>query len=511
MSRITVPALGSVGVIADVQPHELPDSGLSDALNIRFRDGGAERITGDVQVFTAPSVTPYHIQVYATAEGRFIVHAGLAAVYVDDGTTRTDITGTAPTGAIDNRWTGGTLNGVLVLNNGVDKPMYWGGNVANNLATLTGWDTNWKCAVLRPHKNYLVALDFTKSATRYPNMVKWSAAADPGTVPSSWDEADATIDAGEIDLSDSPGSIVDAIPLGDTLIIYKETSMYAMTYIGGQYIWQFSKLPGEYGMLARGCGCVIPAGHLVLSRGDVVVHSGQGAQSILSGKMRRWLFNSMDSTYFARSFVVSNPAMSEAWICFPTANNDTCNRALIWNWQDSTFAIRELDRVTYGCSGVFAFNVDGSWAGDSRTWDTDATAWSQADMTASQAGIIMCSSAPSILAMDTGSDFHGSTYTAKIEKLGLSLGMPDRVKTIRSLFPRIDGANGNTVYVQVCGGMDVEGPYEWSAPVPYVIGETYRADSFATGRFLGFRIYSTGNFTWRVRSVDIDIAQQGFY
>ena len=264
-------------------------------------------------------------------------------------------------------------------------------------------------------------------------------------------------------------------------------------------------------MLARGCGCIVPADHLVLTRGDVIVHSGQGAQSILSGKMRKWLFSTMDSTNFARAFVVSNPSYSEAWICFPTANSTTCNRALIWNWNDNTFTVRELDRVTYGCSGVFAFSVDGTWAGDSGSWDSDATTWSQSEMTASQAGIILCSTAPSILSVDTGTDFHGTAFTSKVERTGLSVGVPDRVKTIRSVFPRIDGATGQTVYIQVGGAMDVEGPYEWSSPVPYVIGETYRADSFASGRFLGFRIYSSGSFLWRIRSIDIDLVQRGTY
>ena len=511
MTRITTPALGSVGVVADLPPHELPDGALSDALNIRFRNGNAEKILGDVQVLTAPAVTPYHIQLYSTADSRFIVHAGLTAVYVDDGATRTDITGTAPTGAVDNRWTGGTLNGVLVMNNGVDKPMYWGGNIANNLATLTGWDSTWKCASLRPHKNYLVALDMTKGSTRYPNMVKWSAAADPGTVPASWNEADPTIDAGEVDLADSPGILVDAMPLGDTLIIYKETSMYAMSYIGGAFIWQFSKLPGEYGMLARGCGCLVPAGHLVVSRGDVIVHSGQGAQSILTGKMRNWLFNSMDSTYFSRTFVVSNPSMSEAWICFPTTGNTTCNRALIWNWLDNTFTVRELDRVTYGCSGVFAFSVDNTWAGDSGSWGSDATTWSQSEMTASQAGVILCTTAPAIISADTGTDFHGTAFTARAERTGLALGAPDKVKTLKAIYPRIDGTTGKTVYIQAGGAMDVEGPYSWSDPVPYVIGSTYKACTFASGRFLAYRVYSSESFTWRIRSIDLDFAVRGQY
>ena len=509
--RAIISSLGSVGVIADVQPQELPDSGLSDALNIRFRDGSAERIAGDAAALATPSVTPYHIQLFSTADTKYIVHAGLNAVYVDDGTTRTDITGTAPTGVQDNRWTGGTLNGVLVMNNGVDKPMYWGGDTATNLATLTGWNSSWKCASLRPHRNYLVALDVTKGSTRYPTMVKWSSAADPGAVPASWDETNPAIDAGEVDLADSPGSVIDAMPLGDVLIIYKESSMYSMSYIGGQYIWQFSKLPGESGILARGCVCAIPSGHLVLTAGDVVVHQGQAPQSILTGKMRRWLFKTMDSTYFHRSFVVSNPAYNEAWICFPRTGSALCDRALIWNWVDNTFSIRELNNVTYGCSGKFAFSMSSAWSADSNPWSSDPTTWSQSDMTNAMPGIILCTTDPAIISADTGSDFHGTAFAAKIERIGMALGEPGMVKTVRSIFPRIDGATGSKVYIQTGGAMDVEGPYQWSDPVPYTIGSTYRADSFSSGRFIAYRVYSTDNFAWRVKSMDMDYVVRGPY
>lgn len=511
MSRVSIPSLGSVGLIADVQPQELPDSGLSDVLNIRLRNGSAERMLGDRQVLTAPSVTPYYLQIFSTADSKYMIHAGTGAVFADDGATRTDITGPALTGSIDNRWSGGTLNGVFVMNNGVDKPMYWGGNVATDLATLTGWGATWKCSTLRPHKNYLVALDITKGTTRYPTMVKWSAAADPGTIPASWDEADPTIDAGEVDLADSPGVLIDAMPLGDALIIYKESSMYAMSYIGGQYIWQFSKLPGESGMLARGCGCLVPMGHLVLTKGDVVVHAGQGAQSIVNDKVRKWLFDNMSAIYFSRAFVVSNPAYSEAWICFPSGINSSCDKALVWNWSDNTFSVRELSGVTYGCSGMFPITDDNTWAGDSAGWDSDATTWSQSDLSSAQSRVFLCSNTPMIMASDIGSDFHGAGFTAKVERVGMALGAPDRVKVLRAIFPRIDGATGQTVYVQAGGAMDVEGPYAWSDPVPYVIGSTYRADTFASGRFLAWRIYSTGSFIWRIRSIDIDAAPMGIY
>ena len=174
MSIATVSNCGQ-GLNADLTPEELGVGVWSDVSNVRFSNGYAERFRGMTQVFATPAVTPYWIAPYTYVTTKFLVHAGLAAVYVDDGTTRTDVTGTAPTGGIDDRWTGGTLNGIFVCNNGVDLPKYWVGTIATNLVEMSGvgWDTGWRCEALRPFKNFLVALNITKSGTKYPHMVKW--------------------------------------------------------------------------------------------------------------------------------------------------------------------------------------------------------------------------------------------------------------------------------------------------------------------------------------------------
>lgn len=509
--KVTLPAIGSIGVIEDQQPHELPISALSEVQNIRMRDGSAERIAGETEVFTTPSVIPYHVSLYNTATAQFVVHAGIAAVYVDNGAAQTDITGTAPTGSPDDTWTGGVLNGVLIMNNHIDRPQYWGGDTGTNLAVIPDWDATWRAYSVRPFKNYLIALNITKNTTFYPNMVKWSSAADPGAVPASWDITDPAVDAGETDLSETPGTIVDGLAMNDTFIIYKTDSMYAMNYIGGQFIFSFRKLVGEVGALARGCVCNIPSGHLVLTVGDVVVHNGNGPQSILTGKLRRWLFDSIDETYASRSFVVSNPALNEAWICFPETGSDVCTKALMWNWVDNTFSYRDLDSVTCGTSGQYEYTSLASWDSDADAWSTDDSSWNASDIPATESRFLLGNNAPKLLGVDIGTDFDGVAFNAKVERTGLTFDAPDMVKLVRAVFPRIDGTTGGVVYIQVGGAMDVEGSVTWSDPVTYTIGSTYRADVFMTGRFISYRIYSTANLSWRVKSIDFDVQKLGMH
>ena len=513
----TVPLAGQYGLNKDTPAQELPLNAWTTAQNVAFRDGSVERISGYASAFAAPAVTPYYLQAFQTSTAKFWVHCGLTKVYVDDGVTRTDITAaSAPTGAIDDRWSGGSLNGILLLNNGANLPVYWAGNVATPCQTLTGWNVNWTAACIRPLRNYAVALDITKSGTRYRNMVKWSHAADPGAIPSSWDETDATKDAGEQDLSGSD-PVIDLLPLGDVGIIYKERSMWSMKFIGQPFIWQFQRLPGDVGILNRGCVADTPAGHVVLTQGDVVIHQGQGTQSIINAKLRKWLFANIDATNYKRAFVATNPGKNEVWVCFPESSQAACTKALVWNWIDQTWGIRSLPNVTYGSVGVAAYGSISTWSGTATTWAATSGTWDASDVGQSQATLLVTETTPLISAINTATSFNGTAITSIAERTGMVLsdarGNPDphSVKTVMSIRPRIDGTAGQTLTIEIGSQMDIEGPVTWSTGVTYTIGTSYKADAFAVGRFIAVRFTSVGGDPWRVRSFDIEYETSGMY
>lgn len=502
-----------VGLAADLSPEELGDGVWSASSNMRFALGYAARFKGTVQVFAAPAVTPYYIAPYATSTARFWVHAGLAAVYVDDGTTRTDITGTAPTGAIDDRWTGGSINGVLVLNNGKDVPMYWAGDTALNLATIPGWDATWRAVALRPFKNFIVALGITKGAAVYPHMVKWCTTLNPGAISAAgdWDETNPAIDAGEQDLAETSDLIVDALPLGDVLVIYKERSMYAMSYVGAPYIFRFQRLPGESGMLARGCAVNTPLGHVVLTAGDVVLNTGQSVNSIANGLVRDLIFKNIDATNYKRAFVTANPQRSEVWICIPYGTSAVCNKAIVWNWIDKTWAVRELSSVTYGAFGQINYSVSTETWADSATWAEDASSWNENDYSPAEARLLMCHSTPLISLADTKTSDFGALITSSLERTGITMGDAYAIKTVTSIRPKIDGNYGSVVNVQVGYAMYPDVDPTWKTAQPFTIGQSIKIDSSATGRFISIRFSNTDYGAWRMKSFDIDYINAGEY
>lgn len=498
------------GVIADEVPQELPDGAWTSAGNVRFKDGYAQRFSGHTSTFTTPPAAAYHVANYPIAAGNFWIHSGLASTYADNGTTQTDITGTSLTGTADNRFTSCVLGGVYVQNNQADVPSFWAGDTGTNLATVTGWNSAWRCKSLRSFKQYLLALNVTKSTTNFGSMVKWSGAADPGSLPTTWDEADATNDAGEVDLSETPDSIVDGLALGDTFLVYKERSIYGMQATGGNEIFRIFRVPGDHGALAQNCVAEFPGGHCVLTASDVVVHNGTSPQSILNGRMRRYLFGDIDPTNFRRSFLVANHAQQEIWVCYPAIGETTCTKALVWNYQGNTFGVRDLPNATAAAFGPLSVSASDTWDADSDVWDDDTSLWDQVDVSQADKRLLMASTAPALYLMDQSGNFSGTAYTATLQRTGMHFGSPSMVKTVRSVYPRIDGPTGTTVSIQVGAANDPETSPVWSPAVTYTIGSTYKADIFATGRFLSLRISGVRG-SWRFKSLDMDIVERGMY
>jgi hypothetical protein len=67
------------------------------------------------------------------------------------------------------------------------------------------------------------------------------------------------------------------------------------------------------------------------------------------------------------------------------------------------------------------------------------------------------------------------------------------------------------VKIQVGSSMVPDGPVTWKDPVDYTVGTSIEANSMCSGRFLAWRMYTTGNAWWRVRSAQMDIVSQGTY
>ena len=513
MAKVTVAQVGQYGVNKDLSQHELPINVWTDASNIRFLDGSLHQVLGYKELYPTAAVVPYHVLPLNVLGVKTWMYAGANKIYtVANGPGHTNIT--RQTAAVDvnysavrNGWTSCLLGGIPVLNNGVDAPQQW--LLTGKMTALSAWPATYTCAVMRTYKNSLIALNITKAGVNFPFMVKWSHPADPGTVPVSWDPADATRDAGESDLSDGYDKIVDGMVLRDSFMIYKESSIWRMDYIGGPFVYRFSKVLGASGALSKNCIVELDGQHFVFSSSDCLIHDGQTATSVLDKQTRRELFRQIDPDYSDRCFVFVNRLYNEVFVCYPLLGNQTCNRAMVWNMVYKTVSFRDLPFLNHAASGAVDDSSNATWATDGAAWDTDTTVWDSNSSSLTRTLSVMAGDGQKLYLLDSGATFDGATASSFIERIGLSLGVPDKIKTVSRVRPRIYGSIGTTVMVSVGSSDDPFGLVTYQPAVPFTIGVSVNVDIFCTGRYIAIK-FSTGTAQmWRLDSYDIDYRLAG--
>ena len=436
-----------------------------------------------------------------------------------------DITRTSGAYSADvtENWTATVIGGVLVMTNGVDDPQYWAlvsgvPATAQKMQDLNNWDTNDECKSLRAFRSFLVALNVTKSNINYPRLVKWSTEAATQLTPTSWDETSATVDAGEYELADSKGEILDGLPLRDSFMIYKEDSIYSMTYVGTPFIFAFRQLSPSVGALTKNCIAEYDGGHFFFGNGDIYINDGQKVVSILPHKIRDYIFQSIDGEEYKKSFVVADYGRTEMWACFPTAEGarGQCSKAVVWNWTNQAFTIRDLpDLAHIGYGSVDDPNSFTTWAAAVPTWSSSLGTWSQSWSQVENVLVMAGYTDTKLYRNNSGNREDTTDMTSYVQRTGLSTtaqGQPDQVvvKRIKAIYPKMEvSGSDNTVNVYVGTQMSTEEAVTWSSAYTFNPDTQSKVSVRASGKLYGVKFESTGDFDWRLDGYSIEIDDAG--
>jgi len=523
--------LGRFGVIADSPAQQLVPEAFSDVANVRFREGRVDRIEGEATIFGTPTVGPHWLLPWEIGGTLYWLYADGTYVYRTDGTAHVNVTRYTSAPGDDNYtagtnpdWNGDVLGSIPIINNGTDNPQQW--NAGNTrFEDLSNWPATTIAKVVRSFKNFLVALYITESGVPYPTKVKWSHPADPGAVPSSWDETDATKLAGEQNISDTTGDLVDMLSMGDVNVIYKTDSTWMMQLVGGQFVFKSSKILRRHGMLAQGCAVEVDRKHLVLSRGDVIVHDGHQIDTIINGRNRRELFNNIDNEYAYKARALPNYRNSEVWFCIPTGGSGgRLTTAFIFNYRDNTWSRRDLDSITDGASGLSVGESDYTFDGDTPgSFDAAVGAFGITGAYKASERLILCrpDATKAIYLTDLGNQFNASNFNASVTRESLAIAGQDRegkpiidpttIKCLTAIYPRMESAGGATVQIQIGTQMALDEPIIWSSPLPFIIGTDVKVDHICSGRFISYKVSSIADHSWKLVGMDFEVQVTGLF
>jgi hypothetical protein len=519
--------LGQVGVIRDTPAHKLPANVWTDARGVRFYDNAVWKAFGQETVLGTPTVDPYYLYHHLGPSNNYWAYPGLEKIYATDGIAHNDITrsvGGDYTGSANDIWQATHLGGIEIFNNGLDEPQAWiNPALGTPVVDLANWPATTSARTIKSFKQYLIALNVTKSGTHFPYLVKWSHVADPGTVPSSWDETDPALDAGEYPLAETGGHILDGVSLQDQFLIYKEDQTWTMSYIGGRFIFSLVKR-FDTGIVSSRCVVEYKAKHYVATAEDILVHDGFQQESLLDDRMRRWYVGQVDPDYANRQFMVYNEREHELWMCLPQAGHEYPNIALVVNMKDGTQDIRDLDHPTYIATGPYE-----AGAGNT-TYDSQLTKFDLMQGTFGQrigkpgtkrlVGSHRLGTARFVL-YDEGFGNEGNDFRGYCERTSMPLGGVSRdgvpvmdastVKQVNEIWPELRIQNGTEVDVYVGGQDTLNDPITWEGPLPFTVGADDKVDCCTTGRYLSFRFETTDMAQWKLDSYAVNLEVLGRY
>lgn len=514
MAQVVVKGLSQYGVITDVPPFETPANAWTQVLNCSFNNGGISKSGIRLSVLNDSASTVNKIY---TKDSR-IYYGTENKIYLTNGISNIDVSRTSSAYVSDIEWFATELSNVIIFTNESNVPQMLR-PIDTTFKDLTAWGIeggtkSWRTKKIRSYKNFLIAIGMQEDGTDYPQRIRWSDIALPNEVPPSWDATDTTKSAGFNDLSEAKGELVDAVQMGEYLVLYTTKEVYLMSYVGGNDIFTFRKLFDELSILSPECAVQVNGGHFVMTASDIVLHNGSTWQSIIENKIKDVLYQAIISTNKSKIKVQNYPAKQEVWVLYPSSINSYLDRAAIYSINTGTWTYRELPNVTAISYGQIPTDDDLIY--DSQTYTFDGgdpktlDSFNGIGQDFVRNSLFVSTYENKWWAVDEGST---GTVNLPCTAIKQNLDFDDygieatSHKMIRSIYPQIQGTG--KIYISV--GV-AENPYDspaWSNSVEFDIQKDRKADFRVSGRYLSIRFQSFDQDFWTLTSYGIDVIQRG--
>ena len=373
------------------------------------------------------------------------------------------------------------------------------------------------CKSMRAFRSFLIALNITTDGVNFPRVVKWSAEAATQTLPTSWNETLSTVDAGEFELADTKGDILDGLQLRDSFMIYKEDAVYSMTFVGTPFIFSFRQLSPTIGAISKNCVAEFDGGHAIFGKGNFYINDGQRIKPILPMKLKEYVFQSIDGAQTNKCFVVADYGRTEILFCFTAdgAGSNQPNKAVVWNYITNTFTNRDLPDLAHIGYGNVGNPVRATtWAVTTETWSTITGPWTMSYDLQDKVLLFADPNSTKLYRDNSGNKKNTTYMTSYIERSGLSMnsqGQPDHssVKRISAIWPKMSISGSESINVYLGTSMSTEEGITWNAPTSFNPNTQSKVSVRGTGKFYAVKFESTTDMDWELDGYAIDVQEVG--
>jgi hypothetical protein len=192
--------------------------------------------------------------------------------------------------------------------------------------------------------------DSTDPNTPFDRMlVRWSDQENPyDWVP------EPTNQSGEFRLNNG-SFILAARNTRQEILIWTDSALYSMQYLGPPYVWGFNILQDNITMM--GPNVAITANNITYWMGTDKFYAYDGRVQTLPCSVRKFVFNNLNKDQAYQCFAGADEAFSEIWWFYPSVGSTVVDSYVIYNYLDGTWYIGTLSRTAWLETGLRPFPI----------------------------------------------------------------------------------------------------------------------------------------------------------
>jgi hypothetical protein len=186
-----------------------------------------------------------------------------------------------------------------------------------------------------------------------PMLVRWSDQENPYQwVP------DVTNQAGEFRLS--VGSfIVQARATRQEILVWTDSAIYSMQYLGAPYVWGFQILMDNISVISP--NSMITINNVTYWMGIDKFYMYSGRVETLPCSLRQFIFNDINRDQSFQVFSGGNEAYNEVWWFYCSANSNQIDKYVIYNYLDRVWYYGNMPRSAWLDSSLRTYPMAASY------------------------------------------------------------------------------------------------------------------------------------------------------
>ena len=158
--------------------------------------------------------------------------------------------------------------------------------------------------------------------------------------------------AGSVRLS-SGSQIIGGVKARQEIIIFTDTSVYSMQFIGPPFTFSVNLIDNSTGLIGPKAAITAPSGVFFMSYDSFYVYNG--AVQKIPCSVKNKVFSDLNTSQAFKIFGFSNKEHNEVGWFYPSANSQEIDRYVIYNYVDGIWYYGQLVRTAWLDSGVEPF------------------------------------------------------------------------------------------------------------------------------------------------------------